>query len=50
LWVAGVGAALVFAFAFHGWIDMPLQRWLNRKRAPRDERVGQAPGITPGMA
>lgn len=50
IWGAGVAAAVVFAFAFHFLVDMPLQRVLNRKRAPRGAAVGQTPGVTPGIA
>ena len=50
LWALGVAAAFAFAFAFHHVIDMPLQRWLNRKPAPRGQAIGQTPGVTPGIA
>jgi peptidoglycan/LPS O-acetylase OafA/YrhL len=39
LWAAGVAAAFVFAFAFHAWVDQPIQNrikgWLARRRTAR---------------
>jgi len=45
LWVAGVIAAFVFAFAFHTLIDQPMQNriktWLRRGKHPSAPAVGQ---------
>ena len=50
LWGLGVGAAVVFAFAFHFAVDNPIQsrirRWLKRRAGRRSTRAEAGPVIS----
>lgn len=50
VWFASLGAAVLFAVAFHYLVDMPTQRWIRQGRSARSSRPGPNPADAPATA